>query len=145
MASYNPECRESLLLPASSDDSGSYPLPPLGSETQLSQEQSSAGLPSGPCSCQRPPYVAHLSALEEQTGALGVLCCLIPRCQTTLSPQKHSVTPRDPSVTAHLQEPSLSGIFPTPALTPAPHRTSLTDGKGGGSVGARHGGKGAAG
>lgn len=82
----------------------------------------------------------HLSALVEQMGALGVLCFLIQWCQTLISPQKRSVTPRDPSATALLQGRSLPGVSPTPALTPDPDRTSLAEGKGGGKVDARHGG-----
>lgn len=39
-----------------------------------------------------------------------------------------------------LQECSLSGVSPTPALTPAPHRTSLAEGEGDGRVDASHGG-----
>lgn len=80
-----PECKGNpsrLLLQMTLEASSPLP-PPLGRETKLlPREQSLAGLPSSPCPCQRSPYVRHLSALVEQTGALGVLCFLSQWCQT---------------------------------------------------------------
>lgn len=64
-----------------------------------------------------------------ESGALGVLCFLIQWCQTLHLPQKHSI-PLGPLDHCPLGEPSVSGVSPTTALTPTPHRTSLAEGEG---------------
>lgn len=116
--------------------------PPRGSEAKPPLRAGTAGLPSGPCPCQRTPCVDHLSALVEQTGALGVPCFLIQWCQTLhLSSEAQHDPPRAPSVTMpRLHEPSLFLGSPGPQLTLALHRTSLAEGRVGGRVDGRHGG-----
>ena len=118
--------------------------PPRGSEAKAPLRAGTAGLPSGPCPCQRTPCVDHLSALVEQTGALGVPCFLIQWCQTLhLSSEAQHDPPRAPSVTMpRLHEPSLFLGSPGPQLTLALHRTSLAEGRVGGRVDGRHGGGG---
>lgn len=119
-------------MPVYSNDYGSHPDTPRHHRAgrQSSRQSGHRQAPSG---------AGPLSALVEEMGALGVLCFLIQWCQTLISPQKHGVTPRDPSVTDSSRSVLVLGGLP-PQLTPAPRRTSLAEGEGGGRVDARHGG-----
>lgn len=102
--------------------------PPLGSETTLPQGQSLVGSLLAPAPARGPPTSTISVPWWSRRVLLGVLCFLIQWCQTLISPQKRSVTPRDPSATA-LQERSLPGCA-HPALPAAPDRTSLAEGEG---------------
>ena len=115
--------------------------PALGSETKLPL-RAVIGRPPiwSPAPCQRPLCVDHLSALVEQTGALGVLCFPIQWCQTLHLPSEAQHDPQGPPSHCPLHEPSLFLGSPPPQLTPALHRTSLTEGERGGRVDVRHGG-----
>lgn len=121
----------SLLLRAEAvipSDASKFPVP-LGSDSLSEMLRAiTCSLPSGFCPHQRPPGINHLNSLMGQTGALRVLRFLIQWWQTFISPQKHSMTPRDPLSHCHFREPLCWGLS-IPALSPAPHRTSLAEGK----------------